>query len=78
MAQAEAGALGEFSRLLPSVGAGANASLGDAGRLEMAKERAGLLNSQAGLVQEQIRQLQAHIALYRAMGGGWNDKPVLP
>lgn len=52
--------------------------IGDAGRLEMAQARAGLLNSQAGLVQDQIRQLQAHIALYRAMGGGWNDKPVLP
>lgn len=52
--------------------------IGDAGRLDMAQARADLLTSQASLARDQIRQFQAHIALYRAMGGGWADTPVSP
>lgn len=47
--------------------------LGDVGRLEMAQARAASLNSQSSLVRDQVGQLQAHIALFRAMGGGWQD-----
>ena len=46
--------------------------LGDAGRLEIAQARVSLLESQSALVSQQVMQLQTHIALFLAMGGGWH------
>jgi len=44
---------------------------GDTGRLDIDQARLALLDSQATLVREQVGQLQAQVALFRAMGGGW-------
>jgi NodT family efflux transporter outer membrane factor (OMF) lipoprotein len=46
-------------------------SVGDIGRLDIDQARLALLESQATLVREQVGQLQAQVALFRAMGGGW-------
>lgn len=45
--------------------------VGDAGRLEIAQARVSLLESQSVLISRQVSQLQTHIALFLAMGGGW-------
>ncbi len=49
--------------------------VGDAGRLEAAQARSGLLISQSGLLREEVGQLRAQVALFRAMGGGWDTQP---
>jgi NodT family efflux transporter outer membrane factor (OMF) lipoprotein len=46
-------------------------TVGDIGRLDIDQARLALLDSQATLVREQVGQLQAQVALFRAMGGGW-------
>ncbi|CAB3792801.1 Toluene efflux pump outer membrane protein TtgC [Paraburkholderia ultramafica] len=45
--------------------------VGDIGRIDIDQARLALLESQAALVREQVGQLQAQVALFRAMGGGW-------
>lgn len=45
--------------------------VGDIGRIDIDQARIALLDSQAALVREQVGQLQAQVALFRAMGGGW-------
>ncbi len=52
--------------------------LGDAGRIEIAQARSGLLRSQFGLVQAQTGELQAQVALFRSMGGGWVEPSATP
>ena len=46
-------------------------TVGDIGRIDIDQARLALLESQAALVREQVGQLQAQVALFRAMGGGW-------
>jgi outer membrane protein TolC len=46
-------------------------TVGDVGRIDIDQARVALLESQAALVREQVGQLQAQVALFRAMGGGW-------
>jgi outer membrane protein TolC len=46
-------------------------TVGDIGRIDIDQARIALLESQAALVREQVGQLQAQVALFRAMGGGW-------
>jgi NodT family efflux transporter outer membrane factor (OMF) lipoprotein len=46
-------------------------TVGDVGRIDIDQARVALLESQATLVREQVGQLQAQVALFRAMGGGW-------
>jgi NodT family efflux transporter outer membrane factor (OMF) lipoprotein len=46
-------------------------TVGDVGRIDIDQARIALLESQATLVREQVGQLQAQVALFRAMGGGW-------
>ncbi|MGF6300291.1 MULTISPECIES: efflux transporter outer membrane subunit [Paraburkholderia] len=46
-------------------------TVGDIGRIDIDQARVALLDSQAALIREQVGQLQAQVALFRAMGGGW-------
>jgi NodT family efflux transporter outer membrane factor (OMF) lipoprotein len=46
-------------------------TVGDVGRIDIDQARVALLESQTALVREQVGQLQAQVALFRAMGGGW-------
>jgi outer membrane protein TolC len=39
--------------------------------MDVDQARLALLESQATLVRERVGQLQAQVALFRAMGGGW-------
>lgn len=48
--------------------------VGEVGRLDMALARVSLLDSQSSLLAQEVSQLQTQIALFRALGGGW-DKP---
>lgn len=48
--------------------------VGEVGRLDMAQARVALLDSQSSLLAQEIGQLQTQIALFRALGGGW-EKP---
>ncbi|MDF0606309.1 efflux transporter outer membrane subunit [Neisseriaceae bacterium TC5R-5] len=49
--------------------------VGEAGRLDIAQARVALLDTRSALLTQQVQQLQSQIALFRAMGGGWEPEP---
>jgi outer membrane protein TolC len=52
--------------------------VGDTGRLDIDQVRVSLLESQSSQVREQVGELQAQFALFRAMGGGWTAGQPTP
>ncbi|TDV24011.1 NodT family efflux transporter outer membrane factor (OMF) lipoprotein [Paraburkholderia caballeronis] len=51
-------------------------AVGDAGRAEVDDARVALLESRSAQVRDQAAEVQAQVALFRAMGGGWRiDDP---
>jgi NodT family efflux transporter outer membrane factor (OMF) lipoprotein len=45
--------------------------VGEVGRMDVDRAQLALVDSQAALIREQVGELSAQIALFRAMGGGW-------
>lgn len=45
--------------------------VGEVGRMDVDRAQLALANSEAALVRERVGELSAQIALFRAMGGGW-------
>ncbi|WP_408583361.1 efflux transporter outer membrane subunit [Paraburkholderia tropica] len=45
--------------------------VGEVGRMDLDRAQLALVDSEAALVREQVGELSAQIALFRAMGGGW-------